>query len=77
MPVNIKDILAEPENDGSEFPWCVCKENCGGTMIFCDNPTYQRGEWFHIDCIDLCEEVSGSQFELKIPFLQKVWANNG
>ena len=58
MPVNYEDILAAPDTDESEFPWCLCKENCGGTMIFCDNPSCPKGEWFHIDCLDLSEEVN-------------------
>ena len=62
MPVNTEDVLAAPDNDGSDFPWCLCKENCGGTMIFCDNPSCPRGEWFHVDCLDLCEEVNELHF---------------
>lgn len=53
---NRDDILRAPD-DINEFPWCICKENTGGTMIFCDNKKCPRGEWFHLDCLDLAEEV--------------------
>ena len=26
-------------------------------MIFCDNKSCPRGEWFHLDCLELSEEV--------------------
>ena len=54
---NNDDIMSTTDDDDNDFPWCICKENCGGTMIFCDNALCPKGEWFHVDCLDLNEEV--------------------
>lgn len=55
--INLDDILAAPDNDVSDFPWCICKEDVGGATIFCDNSKCPKGEWFHLDCLELNEEV--------------------
>ena len=49
----------------SDFPWCICKEDVGGAMIFCDNSKCPKGEWFHLDCLELNEEVRYKIIEIK------------
>ena len=39
-----------PETD---YPWCLCQEELGGTMIQCDNKHCLNGQWFHLRCVEL------------------------
>ena len=64
--INIEDILSATDDEVHNFPWCICKEDLGGEMIFCDNRKCPKGEWFHLDCLDLSEDVSIHHNHLKL-----------
>ena len=32
--INLEDILSATDDDVNNFPWCICKEDLGGEMIF-------------------------------------------
>ena len=46
--INLDDIISAPEDDVSDIPWCICKEDVGGAMVFCDN---SKCLWFHLDSV--------------------------
>ncbi|KAJ8304518.1 hypothetical protein KUTeg_018101 [Tegillarca granosa] len=51
----IKSILREnPISEDNEYEYCTCKtERAGTQMIYCDNRKCKRGQWFHLDCVNL------------------------
>ena len=62
----MEDILSATDDDVNNFPWCICKEDLGGAMIFCDNGKCPKGEWFHLDCLNLDEDVSKDQNSIEL-----------
>lgn len=50
-------IRANIESTGDDYKFCSCKtERAGTQMIFCDNRKCSRGQWFHLECVNLTED---------------------
>ena len=41
--------------NGEGVKYCKCKRNCFGKMIECDNPNCEKGQWFHLSCVNIKE----------------------
>ena len=37
-------------------PYCICKLDYEGTMIYCNNSECKEGSWFHLECLGMEEE---------------------
>lgn len=36
--------------------YCICKLDVGGAMLDCNNAAYEKGAWFHLECLGLEED---------------------
>ena len=41
------------DSNSSDYKYCDCKEDQGGTMICCDTDNCPYGQWFHLTCLKL------------------------
>ena len=56
IPPDYGRILNANVHENEQFPYCICKMDCGGEMIGCDNPTCPNGQWFHFECYNINEQ---------------------
>ena len=51
---NIREIINVATDKAiEESPYCLCKLETGGDMVYCCNTDCPRGSWFHLECLGL------------------------
>ena len=54
---NVVERTLNQDEIQEDYQYCICKEDIpGATMIFCDNKNCTKGNWFHLECMEMAEE---------------------
>lgn len=54
---NTKEVInVSLDETADTIPYCICKLDVGGTMVFCNNAGCEKGLWFHLECLGLEED---------------------